>query len=186
MNHAFFKGSAFPRCRSGHPLRAHEDLAKMGGLGKYMKVSMITMLIYLHIHRRYPAPLRVLEQGRGPRRHLRGRRRRSDLHVLWVLGADGLMTAFYMFRMWFMVFKGQPNEGTKHGHRARAPQARGAHRHALPLVSWPPWPSPPVRPVHRDGFFGAIYYEHAHVLSTAERLTEVFTSPLTYISIWLR
>jgi len=48
--------------------------------------------------------------------------------VLWVLGVlTAFMTAFYMFRMWFMVFKGQPREGSKHaiehGHTHEAPIA---------------------------------------------------------------
>jgi len=34
-----------------------------------------------------------------------------------------------------------------------------------------------------DGFFSSIYYHEAHVLSIGERLTDVFTSPLTYVSI---
>ncbi|HQN75369.1 MAG TPA: NADH-quinone oxidoreductase subunit L, partial [Methanomassiliicoccales archaeon] len=45
MNHAFFKGQLFLGAGAVIHYVHTEDLAQMGGLGKYMKVSMITMLI---------------------------------------------------------------------------------------------------------------------------------------------
>ncbi len=70
----------------------------------------------LHDARRHAGDLgravlqRVLLQGRDPRRRAPPGSATSPEHVLlFVLPAVGaIMTAFYMFRMWFLVFDGEP------------------------------------------------------------------------------
>ena len=185
MNHAFFKGQLFLGAGAVIHYVHTEDLAKMGGLGKYMKVSMITMLISCISIAGIPPLSGFWSKDEVLAVTFEAGDVGLTFMVLWVLGVlTAFMTAFYMFRMWFMVFKGQPNEGTKHA------TEHGHHKHEAPIAMLLPLVilaslafASGFALFIGDGFFGAIYYEHAHVLSIGERLTEVFTSPLTYISI---
>ena len=34
----------------------------------------------------------------------------------WIMTEIAAMTAFYMFRLWFMTFKGEPRENAQHCH----------------------------------------------------------------------
>jgi proton-translocating NADH-quinone oxidoreductase chain L len=185
MNHAFFKGMLFLGAGSVIHYVHTEELAKMGGLGRYMKVTSLCMLIAsLSIAGIPPLSgfwskdevLAVTFDGGGAS---------LTFMVLWILGVlTAFMTAFYMFRMWFMVFKGQENECTRHavergGHKREAPLAMLLPVAVLAVLAFGSGLSLFIG----DGFFGSIYYQDAHVLSVGERLTEVFTSPLTYLSI---
>lgn len=185
MNHAFFKGLLFLGAGSVIHYVHTEDLNKMGGLGKYMKVTSITMLIAsLSI-----AGIPPLSGFWSKDEVLAVTFEAGDISmiftVLWILGVlTAFMTAFYMFRMWFMVFKGQPNEGTRHA------TEHGHHKHEAPVAMLLPLVVLSVLAFGSgfslfigDGFFGSIYYHDAHILSIEERLVEVFTSPLTYVSI---
>ncbi|NLX47686.1 MAG: NADH-quinone oxidoreductase subunit L [Euryarchaeota archaeon] len=185
MNHAFFKGQLFLGAGAVIHFVHTEELAKMGGLGKYMKVSMITMLISCLSIAGIPPLSGFWSKDEVLAMTFEAGDAGLTFMVLWILGVlTAFMTAFYMFRMWFMVFKGQPNEGTKHA------TEHGGHKHEAPVSMLLPLVVLAALAFGSgfslfigDGFFGAIYYDHAHVLSIGERLTEVFTSPLTYISI---
>jgi len=185
MNHAFFKGLLFLGAGLVIYYVHTEELNKMGGLGKYMKVTSITMLIAsLSI-----AGIPPLSGFWSKDEVLAATFDAGDINLtfalLWILGvATAFMTAFYMFRMWFMVFKGQPNECSKDAIE------HGQHKHEAPLAMLLPLVVLATLAFGSgfclfigDGFFGSVYYHDAHILGIGERLTEVFTSPLTYISI---
>ncbi len=185
MNHAFFKGQLFLGAGAVIHYVHTEELKQMGGLGKYMKVTMITMLISCLSIAGIPPLSGFWSKDEVLAVTFEAGHSGFAFTVLWILGVlTAFMTAFYMFRMWFMVFKGQPNEGTKHA------TEHGGHKHEAPFAMLLPLILLGALALGSgfslfigDGFFGAIYFDHAHVMSVGERLTEVFTSPLTYISI---
>ncbi|TFG56624.1 MAG: NADH-quinone oxidoreductase subunit L [Methanomassiliicoccus sp.] len=185
MNHAFFKGLLFLGAGSVIHYVHTEDLNKMGGLGKYMKVTSITMLIASISIAGIPPLSGFWSKDEVLAVTFQAGDANLTFMLLWILGVlTAFMTAFYMFRMWFMVFKGKENEGTKHAtehahHKHEAPVAMLLPLVVLAALAFGSGFSLFIG----DGFFGSIYYHEAHVLSIGERLTDVFTSPLTYVSI---
>lgn len=185
MNHAFFKGQLFLGAGSVIHYVGTEELSKMGGLGKYMKVTSITMLIScISI-----AGIPFFSGFWSKDEILAMTFEATDVNLwfllLWIMGvATAFMTAFYMFRMWFMAFKGEPNEGSKHaiehGHHHEAPIAMLMPLVILAALAFGSWLSLFIG----DGFYSAINIEgEFHALSMVERLEEVFSSVLTWISI---
>jgi len=101
--HAFFKALLFLGCGSViHGLSGEQDLRKMGGLRKEMPITAVTFFL-----------ASLANAGIFP---LAGFWSKDQIlhaviasgHVwLWVLGAAGAFgTAFYMFRLYFLVFEG--------------------------------------------------------------------------------
>ncbi len=111
MNHAFFKALLFLAAGSVIlGVHHHNDMRKMGGLHSRMPVTSWTMLIASIAIAGIP-PLsgfwskdEVLAsaQEAGATAHVL-------FTVLWILAlATAFLTAFYMFRMWFLTFTGEP------------------------------------------------------------------------------
>lgn len=118
MNHAFFKALLF-MC-SGSVIHAvgTEDMREMGGLGKHMKITSITMLLGSLSIAGFPlfsgfwSKDLVLEVALEA-----GMDGTVWFTVLWLLAViTAFMTAFYMFRMWFMTFMGEEGHATQHCH----------------------------------------------------------------------
>ena len=124
LNHAFFKALLF--LSAGAVIHAvhTEDMRLMGGLSKKMKITSFVMLIGCLSIAGIPPLQRVLVQGRGPGRRMERRARSTPLFVLlYVMGiVTAFLTAFYMFRLWFMTFKGERKEAT-HDHAHEAPKS---------------------------------------------------------------
>ncbi len=119
INHAFFKALLF-LC-SGSVIHAvgTEDMRMMGGLRTKMPITAYTMLIGslsiagIPILSGFWSKDLVLEAAFAPFHH--GLGAGSIFMVLFILGMiTAFMTAFYMFRMWFMTFCGEPR-GHCHG-----------------------------------------------------------------------
>ena len=119
INHAFFKALLF-LC-SGSVIHAvgTEDMRMMGGLRKLMPLTGYTMLIGclsiagIPIFSGFWSKDLVLEAAFAPFEE--GLGFGSVFCVLFIMGIiTAFMTAFYMFRMWFMTFCGQPR-GHCHG-----------------------------------------------------------------------
>ena len=117
LNHAFFKGLIF-LC-SGAVIHATgtEDMRLMGGLFSKLKVTAITMLLGSLSIAGFPlfsgfwSKDMVLEAALHA-----GTNGMTGFTVLFVMGLiTAFMTAFYMFRMWFMTFVGD-YRGTEHVH----------------------------------------------------------------------
>ena len=121
LNHAFFKGLLFLCSGSVIHGTGTEDMRLMGGLAKKMPITSITMLLGSLSIAGFPlfsgfwSKDMVLEAAFGP--YHDGLGFGSWFCVLFVLGMiTAFMTAFYMFRMWFMTFVGQPRENAQHCH----------------------------------------------------------------------
>ena len=118
MNHAFFKALLF-MC-SGSVIHAvgTEDMREMGGLGKHMKITSITMLLGSLSIAGFPlfsgfwSKDLVIEIAMEA-----GHDGTVWFTVLWILAIiTAFMTAFYMFRMWFMTFMGEEGHASQHCH----------------------------------------------------------------------
>ncbi len=116
MTHAFFKGLLFLGAGAViHGLHGEQDLRQMGGLFKHMKITALTLLCASVAISGFPFTsgffskdaILVAAYGRAP-------------WMYWVGVITAGMTAFYVFRAWFMAFLGDYQ-----GH---------AHPHESPLV----------------------------------------------------
>jgi NADH-quinone oxidoreductase subunit L len=124
QNHAFFKALLFLGAGSVIHAMDTNDMRKMGGLSAKMKITSLAMLIgVLAITGIIPLSgfwskdeiiLYVFKSGNWP------------LFLLAV--ATALMTAFYMFRLWFMTFAGNPRSDEV-GHAHESPYVM-----AVPLI----------------------------------------------------
>ncbi len=102
MTHAFFKALLFLGSGSViHAMGGEQDLRKMGGLGKYMRITQITFLLGCLAIAGIPGfsgffskdEILAAAYAKNP--------------VFYYLGLAGaLMTAFYMFRLYFFTFTG--------------------------------------------------------------------------------
>ena len=120
VNHAFFKALLF--LGSGSVIHAvgTEDMRHMGGLRHKMPITAYTMLIGclsiagIPIFSGFWSKDLVLEAAFAPYHHGFGDAGTIFL-ILFILGMiTAFMTAFYMFRMWFMTFCGK-ERGHCHG-----------------------------------------------------------------------
>lgn len=120
VNHAFFKALLFLGSGSVIHATGTEDMREMGNLHSKMKITSVTMLIGSLSIAGFPlfsgfwSKEVVLETvmhagDYGAHGYL--------FTIMWVLAVvTAFMTAFYMFRMWFMTFKGKTGHGTEHCH----------------------------------------------------------------------
>ena len=108
MTHAFFKALLFLGSGSViHAMGGEQDMRKMGGLGKYMRVTDITFLIGCLAIAGFP----LLSGFFSKDEILAGAWSKSPL--LWGVGIfTALLTAIYMFRLYVTTFKGN-FRGTK-------------------------------------------------------------------------
>jgi NADH-quinone oxidoreductase subunit L len=118
MTHAFFKALLFLGAGSViHSMHDEQDIQHYGGLKKYMPRTAMTFLI---------AALAI--SGIPP---LSGFFSKDDIlwysfangsFILWLIGAvTAFLTAFYMFRLYFLTFEGKERFGhDKHPHESPA------------------------------------------------------------------
>jgi NADH-quinone oxidoreductase subunit L len=113
MTHAFFKALLFLGAGAViHGLHGEQDLRKMGGLYKHMKVTAITLLCASFAISGFPWTSGFFSKdailsaayGRAP-------------WIYWVGVFTAGLTAFYVFRAWFMAFTGE-YRGDKHPHES--------------------------------------------------------------------
>jgi NADH-quinone oxidoreductase subunit L len=116
MTHAFFKALLFLGAGSViHAMHEEQDIQKYGGLKKYMPQTALTFLI---------AALAI--SGIPP---LSGFFSKDEILwysysnvgiTLWIVGViTAMMTAFYMFRLYFLTFEGKERFGhDKHPHES--------------------------------------------------------------------
>jgi len=122
INHAFFKALLFMGSGSVIHGTGTEDMRLMGGLLKKMKITGMTMFIGCLAIAGIPifsgfwskdlvidVAMAAFQNGTGSAA--------TWFIVLWILAViTAFMTAFYMFRMWFMTFMGEPRENAQHCH----------------------------------------------------------------------
>ena len=137
ITHAFFKSLLF-MC-SGSVIHAvhTNDMRKMGGLWHKMPVTAITMLIgclaiagvglpFVIGLSGYYSKDAILEQA-----YLFAQQNRSAYSAIFFVMATGgaALTAFYMFRMWYLTFVGKPRDEEAYEHAHESPPVM-----FLPLV----------------------------------------------------
>ena len=131
MTHAFFKALLFLGSGSViHGMNEEQDMRQMGGLKLYMPVTFVTMLIGA-----------IAISGIPPFAGFFSKDlilARAFVHspVLWVIGAaTAVMTAFYMFRLWFMTFAGSPRDQHVFEHAHESPRVMTAPLVALAIFA---------------------------------------------------
>ncbi|MEI6795695.1 MAG: NADH-quinone oxidoreductase subunit L, partial [Methanomassiliicoccales archaeon] len=200
MNHAFFKALLFLSAGAVIHFVHTEDIKKMGGLSKKMKITSLVMLIGALSIAGIPPLSGFWSKDEVLASVYNAGEVNAIFTVLWVLAiATAFMTAFYMFRMWFKVFKGPEGEATKNaGHHEAHGDSHGNHDHGdhshgkahkereAPLVMLVPLIILAVLAACSGlcvfiggGFGSAIYFEEAEPFNFGA----VFSSVLTYISI---
>lgn len=120
MTHAFFKALLFLGSGSViHAMGGEQDIRKMGGLNKHMKITGITFLIGCLAISGIPGFSGFFSKDEI----LASVYVHSPLMYYMALGA-ALMTAFYMFRLYFLTFTGS-FRGTEeqHHHLHESPAA---------------------------------------------------------------
>lgn len=102
MTHAFFKALLFLGSGSViHAMGGEQDIRKMGGLGKKMRITQLTFLIGCLAISGIPGL-----SGFFSKDEILAHAFAHD-PILYVLGiAAAMMTAFYMFRLYFLTFNG--------------------------------------------------------------------------------
>ena len=126
MTHAFFKALLFLGSGSViHAMGGEQDIRKMGGLGKHMRTTQVTFLIGCLAISGIPGL-----SGFFSKDEILAHAFAHD-PILYVLGIGAaMMTAFYMFRLYFLTFNGS-FRGTEeqHHHLHESPAAM-----TIPLV----------------------------------------------------
>lgn len=148
MTHAFFKALLFLAAGSVIVGMHHDqDIRNMGGLRKYMPITWITSLlgslalIGMPFFSGFYSKDSIIEAVKAS--HLPG----AGFAYFAVL-AGVFVTAFYSFRLYFLVFHGKENFGTVHdSHHADDHDDHDDHHHGLapgqkphesPMVIWLP------------------------------------------------
>ena len=135
MTHAFFKALLFLGAGSVIIGMHHDqDIRHMGGLRKYMPITWVTSLIgslalvgtpFFSGFYSKESIIEAVHHANVPGSGI----------AYWALLSGVFVTAFYSFRMYFLVFHGKPRFETAHGHDAHGHDGHGAHvPHESPWV----------------------------------------------------
>lgn len=102
MTHAFFKALLFLGAGSViHAMSGEQDIRKMGGLKKYIPITQLTFLLGTLAIVGFPGFSGFFSKDEILARAY------EHSPILWFLGVLGAaMTTFYMFRLYFLTFKG--------------------------------------------------------------------------------
>jgi NADH-quinone oxidoreductase subunit L len=117
MTHAFFKALLFLAAGSViHALGGEQDLRKMGGLRKKLPITFWTMTAAVFaIAGFFPFAGFFSKDAILYAAFLQG----TSGKVLWFVGLlTALLTAFYMFRLWYLTFLGESRSGDAHAHES--------------------------------------------------------------------
>jgi len=126
MTHAFFKALLFLGAGAViHALAGEQDLRKMGGLKNYLPVTFVTFLIATLAISGVP-----LFSGFFSKDEILWKAFSQGNPFLWLIGIiTAGLTAFYMFRLFFLTFYGQPRFDSHHSPPHEAPKSM-----TIPLI----------------------------------------------------
>ena len=117
MTHAFFKALLFLAAGSViHAVGGEQDMRKMGGLRKKLPVTFWTMTVAVFTIAGFP-PLAAFfsKDAILYSAYLHG----TGGMVLWFVGlVTALLTALYMFRLWYLTFMGEARSEEIHAHES--------------------------------------------------------------------
>jgi NADH-quinone oxidoreductase subunit L len=149
LTHAFFKALLFLGSGSViYGCHHEQEMTKMGGLYPKMKITALTMLVGCLAIAGTPffsgwySKDAILANALG---FVIVHKQHFLLVVLPLLTAG--ITTFYMFRMWFMTFAGQPRDHHVHEHAHESPRLMTVPLIILAVMSimvawgWPIWDS---------------------------------------------
>ena len=184
MNHGFFKALLFLCAGSVIHAVGTNDMRQMGGLGKIMRVTSITMLIGALAIAGIPPFSGFWSKDEVLASVYHAGEFDMTFTLLWIMGvATAFLTAFYMFRMWFLTFAGKPRS-VYHAHESpRIMTVPLTILAGLAIVSgfalfigggYVQFMSGSIETL------GDFEYE-----SVADVAVEIFTDPLTYVSLTL-
>jgi len=134
MTHAFFKALLFLSAGSIiHGLGGQQDMRHMGGLRKYLPWTFWTMTVATFTISGFPPLAAFFSKD-----EILWQTWESGNHFLWLVGViAAAMTAFYMFRLWFLTFfgeyRGAPASPAPHGHDQHGEEGHGSP-HESPMV----------------------------------------------------
>jgi len=129
MTHAFFKACLFLGSGSViHAMHHEQDMRKMGGLKQYMPVTFITFFISVLAIAGTPLTAGFFSKDEILWLAFSSEHGNKFIWLLAVIGAG--MTAFYMFRQFFMVFFGD----CRADHHTREHLHESSNVMTLPLV----------------------------------------------------
>ncbi|WP_148716760.1 NADH-quinone oxidoreductase subunit L [Chitinolyticbacter meiyuanensis] len=202
MTHAFFKALLFLAAGSVIMGMHHDqDIRNMGGLRKYMPITWITSLIgslaligtpFLSGFYSKDSIIEAVEFSTLPGAHF------AHFAVL----AGVFVTAFYSFRMYFLVFHGKERwMEAKHGHDHHHDDHGDDHHHGLGPNDKPhesPWvvtlplvllaiPSVvigyiAIEPMLYGGFFDGVIYVNHEAHRAMEMMKEEFHGPVGMVT----
>jgi len=115
VTHAFFKALLFLAAGSViHAMGGEQDLRKMGGLRKKLPVTFWTMTAaVIAICGIWPFAGFFSKDAILYAAFLHG----ASGRILWFIGiVTALLTSFYMFRLWYLAFFGEPRSKEHHHH----------------------------------------------------------------------
>lgn len=180
MNHAFFKALLFLGAGSVIHSVHTNDLRQMGGLRAFMPITAGTMLIAALAIAGVPPFSGFWSKDELLAAVFAAAEHEPWFFVLGVLAlAVAFMTAFYMFRLWFLAFAGKPRYDLHHHKPHESPALMTV---PLMLLAIPAALSGLTLLL---GFADLIYYGEPHHLSALKILKHIFTSPLAYLSVGL-
>lgn len=114
MTHAFFKALLFLGSGSVIHATGTQDIREMGGLFKKMKVTAITFIIGTLALAGFP-----LTAGFFSKDYIFGFAYAQNKYIFFIIGIiTAFFTAFYMFRVIFVVFFGNPKKDDIHAHES--------------------------------------------------------------------
>src|SRR5258708_5087391 len=147
ITHAFFKALLFLGSGSViYGCHHEQDMMKMGGLYKKMKITALTMLMGVLAISGIPlfsgwySKDAIIAQAAG---YAYVHREHALLFILPLATAG--ITTFYMFRMWLMTFTGKPRDQHVHDHAHESPWMMTTPLVILAVLSvavawsWTPW-----------------------------------------------
>jgi proton-translocating NADH-quinone oxidoreductase chain L len=184
MNHGFFKALLFLCAGSVIHAVGTNDMRLMGGLRKKMPITSITMLIGAIAIGGIPPLSGFWSKDEVLAAVYHAGSFDFTFFILWAFGVGtAFLTAFYMFRMWFMTFSGTPRSDY--------------HAHESPKIMTVPLMILAGFAVV-SGFVLFIGEGFKQFLSTSlagisigtagepgEIASEIFSDPLTYLSLGL-
>lgn len=115
LNHAFFKALLFMGAGSAIHAVGDNDIYKMGGLLKYQKVTGLSILAATVSISGIP-PF----SGFWSKDEILLAAYHASPIAFWLLALTSMLTAFYMFRLFFVVFCGE-KRSDYHGHESSLP-----------------------------------------------------------------
>ncbi|HPP45855.1 MAG TPA: proton-conducting transporter membrane subunit, partial [Methanomassiliicoccaceae archaeon] len=128
MNHAFFKALLFLSAGAVIHAAHTEDMRLMGGLSKKLKITSLVMLIGCISIAGIPPFSGFWSKDLVLEAAFEGIQYNGLFILLYAFGLiTAFLTAFYMFRLWFLTFAGKPRD-----------QHTYDHAHEAPKVMWVP------------------------------------------------